>query len=637
MKWHRTPQQQAQQAPVDPNEAFRAFVLSDDQRRAYKRRTWSVVIPPFSPGPTTGAGDLAAATQGTPADALPRLEGGFPANMQGPTPVSGGYALTWTPTAEETSPAGTPYAFSVRYVDQRTGVVRDESGIKGFNLTGYSELERTAVIRAEDEDIEAVGDEYVVFLNVAWLDPDNLPAYREHMQLEPLLYGTLSFRLAQQSRPRLEQVFAFEPGDVRIVDLRGARRETGLPELFKMEVLYVDYDIDNERDRIGTKTLWFIGAEDQAHTKITRIPIEVPSANYLPAAAASFNGELIVDLNSNLWAVPPDGGEAEYRAAIFGNVDAMVAFTGTDGNEYLIAHTERPQGRNERLTWYRRGFGDGQAGRNPGLWSQQRWNADLPGVGIRKPRGMANDGTTIWAIDDVNLWKVAIADIGATTIQTWAVTDGRIGTTASNAPNGFTATTIGTAPPWQERLTLTAFDEVITTNWVGLRVPLAAKSNLAAWRLHESRLGTNYPATSWTHVVDDAAYAYYTVQPVLRGLDSYAVEELASSPGPVAYPADITPALVGAHGIDDPTALLFKQGELLAEAGSEIYVVNTVAGRRVGGAIDEFEVVVRGLTELDDRTYGYGSEGLVKIAAFDVDALPDAPTGLALSNVVQEL
>lgn len=121
--------------------------------------------------------------------------------------------------------------------------------------------------------------------------------------------------------------------------------------------------------------------------------------------------------------------------------------------------------------------------------------------------------------------------------ENWGASEGRIGTTSTTSAGGFTATTISNAPPWQERLTLTAFGEVITTNWVGLRVPLAAKSNLAAWRLHESRLGTNYPATSWTHVVDDATYAYYTVQPVLRGLDSYSVQTRTRQP---LAPIDIT-------------------------------------------------------------------------------------------------
>ena len=323
--------------------------------------------------------------------------------------------------------------------------------------------------------------------------------------------------------------------------------------------------------------------------------------------------------------------ELDFRGEVFGFVDAMVAFTGTDGNEYLVASTERSG--NRRLTWYRRGFGDAAGGR-AGIWQQRSWLADDNGT-RRKPRGFANDGTTIWAIDDVNLWRAEIADIGATTIQTWAVTDGRIGTTSTTDAGGFTASTIGTAPPWQERLTLTAFGEVITTNWVGLRVPLAAKSNLAAWRLHESRLGTNYPATSWTHVVDDATYAYYTVQPVLRGLDSYTVEELASSPGPVVYPSDISPTLVGAHGITGPTALVHLQGEIVAAAGADIYVINTVAGNAVGDSVLTLGAPIRGWTVLDGVQYAYG-EGIVKIAAFDVDAVPNPPANLRVTSVARE-
>ena len=93
----------------------------------------------------------------------------------------------------------------------------------------------------------------------------------------------------------------------------------------------------------------------------------------------------------------------------------------------------------------------------------------------------------------------------------------------------------------------------LATEWIGIRIPLAAKDDLVDWRLVAGEDISDdyrdvYPASGWTHLADDTAYAYYTqrlTSDVPAG-DEFGLQE--------RVPFHLDPALVDARGqlvVDD--------------------------------------------------------------------------------------
>ena len=320
MRWP-TPQQQAQQAPVDPNAAFDAYELPETERAAYRHRRWSTIIPPYAPPPIPHPGTNRALDlgQGIPSDAVPNVTGARPSGLQVSPPLAdGGYEISWTPLPGQTSVDGIPWTFQVEWIDRgtRRGTAapsganqRATRRVKSFPLRAFAERINRATLTDEDS-IESYSRTLVVEPVTNWLDPENLAAYRQVMRGTPMLAGALTFDLAQQSRTRLEQVLAYETGDIRTIDTRGADRPTGLPDLIRALILYVEYDIDNFRNRIGSKTIHVL-AEPDPNIRVTPIISRgAPQATTRKVTAlAAFNGELITDIGSNLWAARLEEGE----------------------------------------------------------------------------------------------------------------------------------------------------------------------------------------------------------------------------------------------------------------------------------------------------------------------------------------
>ena len=443
LRWHPTPQQQAQEAippgggiappPIDIS-GYTQVPTPPYPAEAYLRRPWAATIPRYvRDSGVTGV--------------FANLTGAFPRTMQIDNgDPEGGVSLDWEPQPDEVSRAGTVYGFAVVYSLQVAGLPNALNlPPVNFLITGYDRGYSTGTVR-DDASVQLYDRQYIWLEGTPWAHPDNPQGILRLRHLSPTPVGFRTFRLDQRNDALLRQIEELENGDYArfVTDQNNA---LSLAPLVDGMILGQTWTIDFTNRQPPYKTVYFQGSGLPAEVRVQEMVAPTSEDARNVDQLMAFNGRLYAEVGSNLHEIRRDGTRI-IKAEFFGFSEGGAVFDG-----FLYANTDRANGR--RLQVFNSTFTRAGDDQNTETRYSQPNIAGIPNYsGPRIPPpparqrapffvGMATPSESSklgWGLGDTHIYNLWAQDGGGMTASLKPISDAGVVDSAATdrGPHGLT-------------------------------------------------------------------------------------------------------------------------------------------------------------------------------------------------------